>query len=273
MNDAETSAAGSQLRRWGPIGAVAVVVLIVVGVLVASGGGDDDGDDGGDDTVAGDDSGDDSTDDDSTGGDDSGDDSGGDDDGDGGDGDDAGGDPLADVFADDVVSWTEAEEAGVTDQIEWGDRCDTERGQVAIPFFFAPDCFAPFEGDNGGETYPGVTADTIKVVWYTYPEVDPVYDYLTGPIANDDTNDEIVATVEGLSELYGSYYETYGRTVEVIRYDATGTNDDLVAARADAETIARDIRPFMVWNTPLVANLAFAETLAAEGVMCACGDR
>jgi len=99
-----------------------------------------------------------------------------------------------------------------------------------------------------------------------------VYDFLTGPIKNDDTNEDIVATIEGLSEYYGSYYETYGRTVEIIRYDATGTTDDVVAARADAETIARDIQPFMVWNAPVVAAPAFADTLAAERVMCACGS-
>ncbi len=54
--------------------------------------------------------------------------------------------------------------------------------------FFAPECYAPFEGDNGGETAQGVTADSIKVVYYLGPDDDPIINYITAAIANDDTN-------------------------------------------------------------------------------------
>ena len=271
MNDADAPDMARQLRRWGPIAVLALVAIVVVVVLVSSGGGDDDT--AGDDTVVtdDDDADDDGADDDTTPDDDADDTTPAD------DADDTttpadDDDDVVDPEADGVVFWSEAEAAGTTGDYDWGDRCDTERGLLAYPNFFAAECVVPFTGDNGGETSPGVTGDTIKIVWYTNPEIDPVLDYITGPINNDDTPDEIVATIEGLTEFYGSFFETYGRTVEVIRYDATGPSDDEVTARADAETIARDIRPFMVWNAPTLAPIPFAETLAANDVMCACGD-
>ena len=263
--DDDTGTGGGQLRRWGPLAAIVVVAAAVIGVLVVSGGDDDEGDEEvSTETSEADDGGD-------TGGDGTGDadPSEGDDSGDGGgEGSESG---VDDPYADGIVSFSEAVAAGIEGEIDWGERCDTELGTYAYPDFFAAECVAPWEGDNGGETYPGVTADTIRIVWYAQPDVDPVYDYITGPINNDDTSDEVFATVQGLVEFYGSFFELYGREVELIRYNATGGSDDEVAARADAETIARDIRPFMVWNAPTLVSLQFAETLAANEVICMCG--
>lgn len=33
--------------------------------------------------------------------------------------------------------------------IDWGTRCDAEKGTIAVPDYFAPACMAPFTGDNG----------------------------------------------------------------------------------------------------------------------------
>ncbi len=256
MNDVEGSDLSRQLRRWGPLGLIAVIV-IVVGVVLAT-GGDDDTDR--DDTVAGVDEGDSAETDapvdevDEPAPEDT-----------------TGTDPAEDPFADGVVTWEEAEAAGITADIDWGDRCDTTTGRLAYPDFFAAECVAPFSGDNGGETYPGVTADTIKIVVYLPPDADPIMDFITGPINNDDTADEIFETYQGQVEFRSSYFELYGREIELIRYDATGTSADEVAAIADAETIARDIRPFMVWGQPAIAFKVFAETLAANEVICMCG--
>ena len=51
-----------------------------------------------------------------------------------------------------------------TSSIDWGSRCDTTRGTLKYPSFFAGACYTPFKGNNGGATAPGVTASTIKVV-------------------------------------------------------------------------------------------------------------
>lgn len=258
MTEVDESDMSRQLRRWGPLGVIAVILIIVVVVLVAS-GGDDDGDEADTDTDTSQ-----PTDDGDT------------DDGDSGDGDTTTSDPVSDdpmeaITADGVVSWTEAEAAGLTGDFEWGDRCDTDLGTYAYPAFFAGECFVPWEGDNGGATETGVTADTITIAVYTAPEVDPVLDFVTGPINNDDTPEDVFATHVGLAEFYGSFFETYGRTVELVQYEATGASDDEVAAIADAETIARDIQPFMVWSGPSLQLTVFGETLAANGIMCACG--
>ena len=111
------------------------------------------------------------------------------------------------------LSFTQAEEQGI--DVEWGDRCDPETGRLAVPDFFAPECYAPFEGDNGGATAPGVTADSIKVVYYLGPEDDPIINYITDAIANDDTNADSEATLTTMRDYYETYYELYGRKVEL----------------------------------------------------------
>ena len=163
------------------------------------------------------------------------------------------------------LSFSDAEEQGI--EVEWDERCDTERGTIAVPDYFAPECYAPFEGDNGGATAPGVTADSIKVVYYLAQEEDPIINYITDAINSDDTIDQQIETMQNVVRYYQTYYETYGRTVELIPFIATGGAADEVAARADAVRIAEEIQPFVVWQGPALTP-AFGDELAARGVMC-----
>ena len=163
------------------------------------------------------------------------------------------------------LSFSDAEEQGI--EVEWDERCDTERGTVAVPDFFAPECYAPFEGDNGGATAPGVTGDSIKVVYYLAQEEDPIINYITDAINSDDTIEQQIETMQNVVRFYQTYYETYGRDVELIPFVATGGAADEVAARADAVRIAEEIQPFVVWQGPLLTP-AFGDELAARGVMC-----
>ena len=165
-----------------------------------------------------------------------------------------------------VISWSTAEDQGIVDEIDWGERCDTERGRVAYPSFFAPECYAPFTGDNGGATDTGVTGDSIKVVYYQTPETDPVIDFITREIQVDDTNEEAAETLRGFNEFYSQFFETYGRTIDLQFFTGTGPSDDPVAARADAITIA-NMEPFAVLGGPLLVN-DFADELAAREVLC-----
>lgn len=137
---------------------------------------------------------------------------------------------------DDPLTFSAAADAGI--EVDWGERCDTERGRIAVPDFFAPECYAPFEGDNGGETTPGVTTDTIQIVMYLSLEADPIIDYITDAIAGDDTNEQRVETMQNAVAYYNTYFELYGRRIELIPFDATGLANDEVAARADAVRIA-----------------------------------
>ena len=232
--DDDAGGGGSALRRYGPIAAI-VVVIAVVAALVVGGGGDDDepAETAGPTTEAPD------------------------------------GDPVAEEGPEGAVSWSEAEEQGL--DVTFPDTCDQETGRVAIPYYFAPECYADVE-DNGGATHRGVTEDSITVVYYSAPENDPVLDFITGPIANDDTRAQVEETVAGFVELFGSYYQTYGRTVDLRIVEASGTSTDEVAARADAQRAIEEHQPFAAFGGPVLTS-AWADEMAAAGVVCiSCGS-
>ena len=165
------------------------------------------------------------------------------------------------------LSFSQAEEQGIADTVDWGTRCDTETGNVAVPDFFAPECYAPFTGDNGGATAQGVTADEITVVQYAGMAGDPIIAYVTDAIAVDDTNQQIFDTMKQLVAYYETYTELYGRKINLITYEGTGIATDEVAARADAARIAEEYKPFVVLGGPALTS-AFADELAANDVMC-----
>lgn len=165
------------------------------------------------------------------------------------------------------LSYPQALEQGIADSIDWGERCDTTTGRIAVPDYFRSDCYAPFEGDNGGATAPGVTADEITIVFYEGQETDPIIAYITDAIAVDDTNQQQFETMANLVRYYETYYELYGRKVNLVTYEGTGGARDEIAARADAAAIAEQFHPFAVMNGPDLTS-AFADELAAREILC-----
>jgi hypothetical protein len=166
-----------------------------------------------------------------------------------------------------ALSWSEAAAAGKTKSINWGSHCDTTTGKLKIPYYFAGQCFAPLKGSNGGATYQGVTAHSIKVVLYLPEAHDPVLSYIEGAIADTDTNAQTIATVQGYAKFLQTYYQTYGRTVDLIPFVATGAASDDIAARADATTIAQTIKPFAVIDGPIL-TAAFGQEIVANKIFC-----
>ncbi len=245
------------LKRWGPIVGVAAVAAIVIGVVVASGGDDDEAstattaaaattvetDDGASPTTAA-----------TTPASSS-------------DGTDAA--PATTTVAEITypLDFATAQEQGLVDQIDWGPRCDTSTGQIAVPDFFAQPCMAPFTGDNGGATDVGVTADEITIVYYEGQEGDPIIAYISDAVAVDDTNGDQFATMEKIIDYYETYFEMYGRSVNLITFEGSGGAADDVAARADAARIAEEYQPFVVFGGPALTS-AFADELAAREIMC-----
>ncbi len=229
------------LRRYGPIAAIVAVIAVIAGIVFI-GGGDDDGE-----TTA--------TEDDTTV-----------------DADEEG--PEVTSGDGEVVyplSFGEAEAAGIAGDHDWGERCDTERGQIAMPNHFAAECYLPFEGDNSGETDQGVTAESIKIVVYLGPDDDPVINYITDAIQVDDTNADTKDALTHWVDMLETYYETYGREIDIEFYESNGITSDAVTARADAVQIAEDLAPFQVWGGPAL-TAAFGEELAARGIQCmSCG--
>ncbi len=226
--------AGSPLRRYGPVIAIVAVIAVIVGVVFATGGDDDDTATDGTTSSSG---------------------------------PDATDGPVQRPAG--AISWTQAQEENL--DVTFPETCDMERGTVAIPYFFAPECYADAD-DNGGATSTGVTGDSITVVYYSAPANDPVLDFITGPIQNDDTPEQIQETVLGFADLFGAYYQTYGRTVEVKVVNASGTSTDEVAARADAQKAIEEHKPFAAWGGPALTT-AWADEMAAAGVVCiGCGS-
>ena len=257
MQPAQAEGGGSSsnsLKKWGPIGAIALVVALVGGIiLVTGGGGDSDSDAGADTTTAV------TAAPDTTGAPDT---------TDAPDSTDAPEETTPEGGGGDIafpLSFSQAEEQGI--EVAWDDRCDTATGNLAIQWFFAPECHAPFDGDNGGDTSRGVTGDSIKVVLYQGPDDDPIIKYLADAVSVQDTNAQAEQTARDMLGMFEGFYELYGRGIELEAYVSTGLANDEVTARADAVRIAEDFEPFVVFGGPALTS-AFADELAARDVMC-----
>ena len=222
---------GSPLRRYGPIAAIVVVIAVIAAVVVLSGGDDKK-------TASSTASGSGAS--SSSGG--------------------TGGD-----FPRGAITFNAAKAAGKTD-VTFSDKCDKETGKLALPYAFTPDCYADVK-DNGGATAKGVTADTITVVVYLAPDTDQILDFITAPINNDDTADQIQATYEGYNELFSQYFQTYGRKVQLKFLHGSGASNDEVTARADAVKAVEELGAFAVWGGPVLSP-AWTEEIKARGVIC-----
>ncbi len=256
MQPAQAEGGGSSsnnLKKWGPIGAIVLVVAAVVGIVLVTGGDDDGGDAAVDTTTAVTEAPEATDAPDSTDAPDETTPASTEPDG-------GGGGEI--TFP---LSFSQAQEQGI--DVAWDERCDTETGNLAVKWFFAPECYAPFDGDNGGDTTRGVTADAIKVVQYQGPDDDPIINYLSDAVSVDDTNAESEQTARDMLGMFEQFYEFYGRTIELETYVSTGLASDPVAARADAVRIAEDYEPFVVLGGPALTN-AFADELTAREVMC-----
>lgn len=227
MGDPDQTARARRLAKWGPLGVLVVAVGLVGALIVTTPAADDEVVDTDGPTV-----------------------------------------PAEEVeLPPDVLPFEVAEARGEVDDIDWGERCDVDEGVLALPISPPPGCFAPYDGPGGGATETGVTNDSIKVVIYVPQANDPILSFIYDQVGNNDTSTDVFETYQGFNRLLGTYLETYGRTVELVRYDATGSVSDAVAATSDAETIARDLEPFAVIGGPNLTE-AFAETLAANEVLC-----
>ncbi|HEX6425016.1 MAG TPA: ABC transporter substrate-binding protein [Acidimicrobiales bacterium] len=194
---------------------------------------------------------------------------GGGDDGDGdGDTSEAGSSTQEQLILAGPMTPERAELEGETD-VDFGPDCDTDTGRIMLPTVYAPPCVEPFVGDNGGATSPGVSADTVKVVYYqTDPALDPLAAATVEGAGADVDPNSAAETVQNFVDLYNEMFETYGRTIEVELFTGTGAPDDGEAARANAIEIAEK-EPFAVIGGPQQSIPIFSSELASRGVVCA----
>jgi hypothetical protein len=163
-----------------------------------------------------------------------------------------------------AISWTRADEEGL--DVTFPDTCDTETGRVALPYYARPECYADAEAVTTPGTQ-GVTDDTVKVVVYLRAPDDPIYAYVTQPLAIADTNEDVMATYEGFFEIFNEHMQTYGRTVELEFLVSSSNISDEVAARADAVQAMTEMDAFAVLNGPELSN-AWTQEIHARGGIC-----
>ncbi len=184
------------------------------------------------------------------------------------------------------VTYDDAKAAGTLDAYDWGDRCDTDRryndtdttlARIAIPSTYAPPCVPVWDGEapwvsrggqtitgNGGATAPGVTADTIKVVFYLPAEQD-----IAKQLEQFGVVDGAETTTDGirdLVEMSNHLYETYGRRVVVIPFHASGDGRSPSAAKADAVKVV-ELGAFASIGGPTQTS-AYQHELARNQVLC-----
>lgn len=128
-----------------------------------------------------------------------------------------------------------------------GDRSKCAAGgqlQETIGLVSAP-CVPAFVGDNGGATYPGVTATSVTVVLYRFAS-NPAVDAILGQqnLAASEQQDREAFAAFG--EFFNKRYELYGRKIDWIFYagQCDGTNPACV--REEARTIVSKHHPFYV---------------------------
>jgi hypothetical protein len=166
------------------------------------------------------------------------------------------------------VTYAAAAKAGTAGSYSWGPRCDHHTGRLKMPSVYAPPCVPVPTGANGGSTSSGVTGNTINLVYYQ-PEPGGLASAVSGATG---TPAQGLATVEAYVAMFNKVYETYGRHVNLIPFQATGADGDPVAAHADAVTVAQQDHAFASIDGPGETN-AYEVELARLHVLCmGCGD-
>ena len=154
--------------------------------------------------------------------------------------------------------------------------CDQTTGRVKLPTLYAPPCVPPYDGNNGGATYPGVTANSITVaVPLTNNQAQA---QALAAAANDtDTQDQIKTTAQNFVNLFEHHIQTYGRSINLQYFTSTYNSNDPTAAQnseciADATTVAKQMHAFISWDQQAqeCGTVAYQNTLAKDGVLCFC---
>jgi hypothetical protein len=166
------------------------------------------------------------------------------------------------------ITYELAKKEGKESSIQWVDNCDPATGRIKVPSVFAPACVPKYSGNNGGATGQGVTADKVTIVVYTPPDNADILSRFTSQLDSKEATKE---TGERYAEMFQNLYQTYGRKVELVQFDATGAPNDPVAAQADAVNVVEKYHPFASLGGPVLTP-AYAEELARQKVLCmGCG--
>ena len=154
--------------------------------------------------------------------------------------------------------------------------CDKATGRDKIPSLYAPSCVPPFNGNNGGATYNGVTAKTITVA-VPMSNNQAQAKALAAAANDNDTTQQVKDTLNNYLQLFAHHMQTYGRTIDVKYFTSAYNSTDSTAAQnaecqSDATTIAKSLHAFITVDAfaQECGTLAYQNTLARDGVLCWC---
>jgi hypothetical protein len=166
------------------------------------------------------------------------------------------------------ITFALAAKEGKTGAYDWGPQCDHHTGRLKMPSVYAAPCVPVFKGENGGSTWTGVTGTSINVVDYQ-----PEPGGLTAAVQNAaGTPAQALATVQAYVNMFNHIFEMYGRHVNLIPFQASGADNDPVAAHADAVTVGQQLHAFASLGGPGETS-AYTDELARLHVLCmGCGD-
>jgi hypothetical protein len=170
-------------------------------------------------------------------------------------------------FSDVPIFYNEAKKAGTTAKYTWPS-CDTSTGTIAIPTLLPPPCTPAASGasaPNGGATSRGVTANTIKVGYFS-AKPDPTVDALLKAAGAYDAPTASAQAYKDYTAIYQGVYNLYGRKVQLVKINGTGSSTDEVAAKADADQAAAE-GVFAVMGGPGQAQ-SFEAELARKHILC-----
>lgn len=148
--------------------------------------------------------------------------------------------------------------------------CDRSTGRTKFPTLYAPPCMPAWSGGNGGNTYNGVTKDSITVA-IPYNQTSATQ---TAFLAQDtDTHQQIQDTRKMYNVLFNQHFQTYGRKVKLIEYNVSYNNNDSTAAQdaecqSDANKVAFTYHAFASLGD--CGTNAYENTLVKDGVLCFC---
>ncbi len=167
------------------------------------------------------------------------------------------------------ITYQVAARAGKAANYDWGPECDLKTGRLKMPTVYAPPCVPVISGHtNSGATWGGVSGSTINLVYYQ-PQPGGLSSAIAGAAGTPATN---FASAQAYVAMFNHVYNTYGRHVNLILLNATGSGSDPVAAHADAVTAAQQLHAFASIGGP-AATSAYEEELARLHVLCmGCGD-
>src|SRR5207302_1883814 len=106
----------------------------------------------------------------------------------------------------------------------------------------APPCIPAYSGNNGGNTGPGVTKDTVTAVFRRTNSAEEKAAFAAVGDAAPGSDDQYLSDFRAYIDYFNKSYELYGRKLKLVDYTGVGDNleedqgRDRAGAQADAGT-------------------------------------